>query len=118
VVPAPDSVATPSGSPVPTDFYEQMHAVEPYFQSDGLPDGDLEEQHQSRESREKTEKAARCIWCVACISSCNIVQGNQYHLGSVPIVKSYRFYTDEREAKRRGAGGSTFCLRSAASGGV
>lgn len=81
------------------DFYEQMHAVEPYFQPDELPDGDLEEQPQSRENREKIKKASRCIWCGACMSSCNIVQGDQYYLGPAPIVKGYRFYMDEREGE-------------------
>jgi len=81
------------------DFYEQMHAVEPYFQPDELPDGELEEQRQSRENREKIKKASRCIWCGACMSSCNIVQGDQYYLGPAPIVKGYRFYMDEREGE-------------------
>jgi len=79
------------------DFYEQMHAVEPYFQPDELPDGELEEQRQSPENRETIKKATRCIWCGACMSSCNIVQGDQYYLGPAPIVKGYRFYMDERE---------------------
>jgi len=81
------------------DFYEQMHAVEPYFQPDELPDGELEEQRQSRENRETIKKATRCIWCGACMSSCNIVQGDQYYLGPAPIVKGYRFYMDEREGE-------------------
>jgi len=80
-------------------FYEQMHAVEPYFQPDELPDGEHEEQRQSPENREKIKKSTRCIWCGACMSSCNIVQGDQYYLGPAPIVKGYRFYMDEREGE-------------------
>jgi len=81
-------------------FYDQMHAVEPYFQPDDLPDGDLEEQHQSRQNREKIKKSTRCIWCGACMSSCNIVQGDEYYLGPAPIVKGYRFFMDEREGEQ------------------
>jgi succinate dehydrogenase / fumarate reductase iron-sulfur subunit len=81
-------------------FYDQMHAVEPYFQPDDLPDGDLEEQRQSCENREKIKKSTRCIWCSACMSSCNIVQGDEYYLGPAPIVKGYRFYMDEREGEQ------------------
>jgi len=80
-------------------FYEQMHAVEPYFQPDELPDGEYEEQRQSPENRETIKKSTRCIWCGACMSSCNIVQGDQYYLGPAPIVKGYRFYMDEREGE-------------------
>jgi len=81
-------------------FYDQMHAVEPYFQPDDLPDGELEEQRQSRQNREKIKKSTRCIWCGACMSSCNIVQGDEYYLGPAPIVKGYRFYMDEREGEQ------------------
>jgi len=81
-------------------FYDQMHAVEPYLQSEELPDAsDLEEQRQSRENREKIKMSTRCIWCSACMSSCNIVQGDEYYLGPAPIVKGYRFYMDEREGE-------------------
>jgi len=81
-------------------FYEQMHAVEPYFQPDDLPDGELEEQRQSPENREKIKMASRCISCGACMSSCNISQGDQQYLGPAAIVKGYRFYMDEREGEK------------------
>lgn len=78
-------------------FYDQMDAVEPFFDPDEEPDG---EQLQSRENREKIKQAARCIWCGACMSSCNIVAGDEQYLGPAPIVKGYRFYFDEREGKK------------------
>ncbi len=78
-------------------FYEQMEAVEPYFQTDELPDGELEEQHQTRENREKVKMSTRCIWCGACMSSCNIAAGNNEYLGPAAINKAYRFAMDERE---------------------
>ncbi|MFB6111873.1 MAG: succinate dehydrogenase/fumarate reductase iron-sulfur subunit [Halobacteriaceae archaeon] len=53
-------------------FYDQMETVEPYFQTEEYPDGELEEQRQSRENREKIKMSTRCIWCGACMSSCNI----------------------------------------------
>ena len=34
-------------------FYDQMEAIEPYFQTEDLPDGEFDEQRQSRENREK-----------------------------------------------------------------
>ncbi|WP_435360339.1 succinate dehydrogenase/fumarate reductase iron-sulfur subunit [Haloarchaeobius sp. DFWS5] len=75
-------------------FYDQMHAVEPYFQSENLP---KEEQRQSRENREKIKMSTRCIWCGACMSSCNIAAGDNEYLGPAAINKAYRFYMDERE---------------------
>ena len=36
-------------------FYDQMESVEPYFQTNDLPDGELEEQRQTRENREKVK---------------------------------------------------------------
>jgi len=36
-------------------FYDEMEAVDPYFDPDETPDGDLEEQRQSRENREKVK---------------------------------------------------------------
>ncbi|WP_435345675.1 succinate dehydrogenase/fumarate reductase iron-sulfur subunit [Haloarchaeobius sp. HRN-SO-5] len=75
-------------------FYDQMHAVEPYFQSENLP---AEEQRQSRENREKIKMSTRCIWCGACASSCNIAAGDNQYLGPAAINKAYRFYMDERE---------------------
>jgi succinate dehydrogenase / fumarate reductase iron-sulfur subunit len=76
-------------------FYDQMEAVEPYFQSENAPsDG---EQKQSRENREKIKMSTRCIWCGACMSSCNIAAGDNEYLGPAAINKAYRFYMDERE---------------------
>ena len=82
-------------------FYDQMKAIEPYFQKDEaeLPDGELEEQRQSRENREKVKMSTRCIWCGACMSSCNIAAGDNEYLGPAAINKAYRFIMDEREGE-------------------
>ena len=79
-------------------FYDQMHTVEPYFQSEDTPDAsDLEEQRQTRENREKVKMSTRCIWCGACMSSCNIAAGDNDYLGPAAINKAYRFAMDDRE---------------------
>ncbi|NHN59128.1 MULTISPECIES: succinate dehydrogenase/fumarate reductase iron-sulfur subunit [Halorussus] len=80
-------------------FYDQMHAVEPFFQPDEEPDGDLEEYRQTRENREKIKMSTRCIWCGACMSSCNIAAGDNQYLGPAAINKAYRFAMDEREGE-------------------
>ena len=80
-------------------FYDQMDAVEPFFDPDELPDGDLEEQRQSPENREKIKMSTRCIWCGACMSSCNIAAGDNQYLGPAAINKAYRFAMDEREGE-------------------
>ena len=80
-------------------FYEQMHAVEPYFDPDETPDGELEEQRQSPENREKIKLSTRCIWCGACMSSCNIAAGDNQYLGPAAINEAYRFAMDEREGE-------------------
>ena len=80
-------------------FYDQMHAVEPYFQTDELPEGELEEQFQTPENREKIKMSTRCIWCGACQSSCNIAAGDNEYLGPASINKAYRFAMDEREGE-------------------
>jgi succinate dehydrogenase / fumarate reductase iron-sulfur subunit len=80
-------------------FYDQMEAVEPYFQTSERPDGELEEQRQSRENREEIKKSTRCIWCGACMSSCNIAAGDNEYLGPAAINKAYRFAMDEREGE-------------------
>ncbi|PSQ29047.1 succinate dehydrogenase [Halobacteriales archaeon SW_10_68_16] len=82
-------------------FYEQMHAVEPFFDADELPDGDREEQRQSPENREKVKLSTRCIWCGACTSSCNIAAGDNQYLGPAAINEAYRFAMDEREGESR-----------------
>ncbi|MFC6835335.1 succinate dehydrogenase/fumarate reductase iron-sulfur subunit [Halomarina ordinaria] len=79
-------------------FYDQMDAVEPFFQTNDLPSG-LEEQHQTRENREKVKMSTRCIWCGACMSSCNIAAGDNEYLGPAAINKAYRFAMDEREGE-------------------
>ena len=78
-------------------FYDQMHAVEPYFDPDETPDDNLEEQRQSPENREKIKLSTRCIWCGACMSSCNIAAGDNQYLGPAAINEAYRFAMDERE---------------------
>jgi succinate dehydrogenase / fumarate reductase iron-sulfur subunit len=78
-----------------------MHAVEPFFDADELPDGELEEQRQSPENREYVKMATRCIWCGACMSSCNIAAGDNEYLGPAAINKAYRFAMDEREGENR-----------------
>jgi succinate dehydrogenase / fumarate reductase iron-sulfur subunit len=80
-------------------FYDQMEAVEPYFQTNEYPSGTLEEQRQSRENREKVKMSTRCIWCAACMSSCNIAAGDNQYLGPAAINKAYRFAMDEREGE-------------------
>jgi succinate dehydrogenase / fumarate reductase iron-sulfur subunit len=80
-------------------FYDQMEAVEPYFQTNDLPDGELEEQFQTRENREKVKMSTRCIWCGACFSSCNIAAGDNQYLGPAALNKAYRFAMDEREGE-------------------
>ena len=80
-------------------FYDQMHAVEPFFQPEEESDGDLEEYRQSRENREKIKMSTRCIWCGACMSSCNIAAGDNQYLGPAAINKAYRFAMDEREGE-------------------
>ena len=78
-------------------FYEEMEAVDPYFDPDETPDGELEEQRQSRQNREKVKMSTRCIWCGACMSSCNIAAGDNEYLGPAALNKAYRFAMDERE---------------------
>ena len=80
-------------------FYDQMEAVEPYFQTDETPDGELEEQFQTPENREKIKMSTRCIWCGACMSSCNIAAGDNEYLGPAAINKAYRFAMDDREGE-------------------
>jgi succinate dehydrogenase / fumarate reductase iron-sulfur subunit len=82
-------------------FYEQMHAVEPFFDPDEEPPGELEEYRQDRENREKVKLSTRCIWCAACMSSCNIAAGDNEYLGPAAINKAYRFAMDEREGEDR-----------------
>lgn len=80
-------------------FYEQMEAVEPYFQTNEAPEGDLEEQRQSRENRETIKMGTRCIWCASCMSSCNIAAGDDQYLGPAAISMAYRFAMDDREGE-------------------
>ncbi|QAU13786.1 succinate dehydrogenase/fumarate reductase iron-sulfur subunit [Halorubrum sp. BOL3-1] len=80
-------------------FYDQMESVEPYFQTNEYPDGELEEQRQDRENREKIKMSTRCIWCGACMSSCNVAAGDNEYLGPAAINKAYRFAMDEREGE-------------------
>ncbi|MFH5799195.1 succinate dehydrogenase/fumarate reductase iron-sulfur subunit [Haladaptatus sp. CMAA 1911] len=80
-------------------FYDQMHSVEPYFQTDDKPSDELEEQRQSRENREKIKMSTRCIWCGACMSSCNIAAGDNQYLGPAALNKAFRFAMDKREGE-------------------
>ncbi|MFW5949734.1 MAG: succinate dehydrogenase/fumarate reductase iron-sulfur subunit [archaeon] len=82
-------------------FYDQMDAVEPYFDPDELPADELDEQRQSRENREKIKLSTRCIQCGACTSSCNVAAGDNQYLGPAAINKAYRFVMDEREGEQR-----------------
>jgi succinate dehydrogenase / fumarate reductase iron-sulfur subunit len=82
-------------------FYDQMDAVDPYFDPDEVPGDALEEQRQSRANREEIKMSTRCIWCGACMSSCNIAAGDNQYLGPAAINKAYRFAMDEREGEER-----------------
>ncbi len=78
-------------------FYDQMHAVEPYFQQEDLPEGELEEQRQSRENRENVKMSTRCIWCGACMSVVTSRRETTSISGRRRSTKAYRFAMDERE---------------------
>jgi succinate dehydrogenase / fumarate reductase iron-sulfur subunit len=82
-------------------FYEQMEAVDPFFDPDDLPGDAMAEQSQTRANREKIKMSTRCIWCGACMSSCNIAAGNNEYLGPAAINKAYRFAMDEREGSEK-----------------
>lgn len=82
-------------------FYDQMEAVEPYFDPDELPEDPLREQRQSPENREQIKMGTRCIWCGSCTSSCNIAAGDNKYLGPAPLSMAYRFAMDEREGSAR-----------------
>jgi len=82
-------------------FYDQMESVDPFFDPDSLPEGELAEQRQSRENHEKVKMSTRCIWCGACMSSCNIAAGDNQYLGPAAINKAYQFYMDEREGEQK-----------------
>ncbi len=82
-------------------FYEQMRAVEPFFDPDELPSDNLEEQRQSPANREEIKLDTRCIWCGACMSSCNIAAGDNQYLGPAALTKAHRFIHDEREGEER-----------------
>ncbi|SEH58272.1 succinate dehydrogenase subunit B [Halopenitus malekzadehii] len=82
-------------------FYDQMDAVEPFFDADELPEDELAEQRQSRQNREKVKMSTRCIWCGACMSSCNIAAGDNQYLGPAALNKAYRFAMDDREGEAR-----------------
>lgn len=82
-------------------FYDQMEAVEPYFDPDEEPPGELEEYRQDRENRESVKMSTRCIMCGACMSSCNIAAGDNQYLGPAAINQAYRFAMDEREGEDR-----------------
>jgi succinate dehydrogenase / fumarate reductase iron-sulfur subunit len=82
-------------------FYDRMDAVEPYFDPDDPPPGDLEERRQSRDNRERIKKSTRCIWCGACTSSCTIASDEDVYLGPAAMNKGYRFWADEREGEDR-----------------
>lgn len=82
-------------------FYERMRAVEPYFDPDDPPPGELTERYQSRENREAVKLSTRCIWCGACTSSCTIASNEDVYLGPAAINKGYRFYADDREGADR-----------------
>ena len=80
-------------------FYDQMESVEPYFQTEELPSGELDEQRQDRANREEIKMSTRCIWCGACMSSCNVAAGDNEYLGPAAINKAYRFAMDDREGE-------------------
>jgi succinate dehydrogenase / fumarate reductase iron-sulfur subunit len=82
-------------------FYEQMHAVDPFFDPDETPADPMVEQSQTRANREKIKTSTRCIWCGACMSSCNIAADNNEYLGPAAINKAYRFAMDEREGSEK-----------------
>lgn len=82
-------------------FYDQMDAVDPYFDPDELPEDALREQLQTPENREKVKMSTRCIWCGSCTSSCNIAAGTEEYLGPAALNMAYRFAMDEREGDDR-----------------
>ena len=81
-------------------FYDQMHAVEPYFDPDEAPVDATTERRQSPANREHIKMSTRCIWCASCHSSCNLATGENY-LGPAAVNMAYRFAMDEREGDRR-----------------
>ena len=82
-------------------FYEQMDAVDPFFDPDDEPTDPLTEQRQSPANHEHIKMSTRCIWCGSCMSSCNIAAGDNQYIGPAAINMAYRFLRDEREGEER-----------------
>ncbi|TIC59102.1 succinate dehydrogenase and fumarate r [Wallemia mellicola] len=81
-----------------TQFYKQYKSIEPYLQSDNVPDG--VEHRQSPEERKKLDGMYECILCACCSTSCPSYWWNQdEYLGPAVLMQAYRWIADSRDSK-------------------
>ena len=81
-----------------TQFYKQYKSIEPFLQSDNVPDG--VEHRQSPEDRKKLDGMYECILCACCSTSCPSYWWNQdQYLGPAVLMQAYRWIADSRDSK-------------------
>ncbi|MEM6649128.1 MAG: succinate dehydrogenase iron-sulfur subunit [Pseudomonadota bacterium] len=83
-------------------FYAQHAAIEPYLQSDNLPE---KEHLQSHEDREALDGLYECILCACCSTSCPSYwwngdkAGEEEYFGPAALLQAHRWIKDSRDDK-------------------
>jgi len=79
-----------------TEFFNQLHSVEPYLINDEpKPE---KERLQSPEERDKLNGLYECILCACCSSSCPSFWWNpDKFVGPAGLLQAYRFIADSRD---------------------
>jgi succinate dehydrogenase / fumarate reductase iron-sulfur subunit len=88
-----------------TKFYEQHAAIQPFLQSDDIPE---EEHLQSQEDREELDGLYECILCASCSTACPSYWWNgnkeggdesEEYLGPAALLQAHRWIKDSRDDK-------------------
>ena len=83
-----------------SQFYEKLHAIDPYLKRDHSKDPEAEIL-QSPKDFHTIEEATECILCGCCHSSCVSVWTDKNYLGPGALLKAFRFTNDTRDEDKR-----------------
>lgn len=89
-----------------TKFYEQHAAIQPFLQSEDVPE---QEHHQTPEDREELNGLYECILCASCSTACPSYWWNgnkegegrtdEEYLGPAALLQAHRWIKDSRDDK-------------------
>eukprot|EP01104_Vermistella_antarctica_P012615 TRINITY_DN3690_c0_g1_i1.p1 TRINITY_DN3690_c0_g1~~TRINITY_DN3690_c0_g1_i1.p1 ORF type:complete len:297 (+),score=48.89 TRINITY_DN3690_c0_g1_i1:185-1075(+) len=90
--------------PDTTNFFQQLHSIEPWLKLTPEQEASDKEVFQTVEDRKKLDGLYECVLCACCSTSCPSYwwSGEEGYLGPAVLMQAFRWISDTRDIDREG----------------